>query len=279
MDTYYNESYLPAEIDLFADNLKLYADKATDIPQEIAQIKSQYNGNFRKFAAEVFARSIFTSKENFENFMNNPSSDALQSDPMAQIARVMFDKYYNSQSEALKDGYEKAFRKYVKGMRDSKVSPILYPDANSTLRLTYGSVKSLPNDKRNHDVKRNYYTTFKTMLEKYKPGDAEFDMPKKFVEMYEKKDFGRYLDKDGTMHVCFLTNNDITGGNSGSPVMNGKGELIGLAFDGNIEAMAGDVIFDKKLQRTIVVDIRYVLWCIDTFGGAKHIVDEMTIIQ
>ena len=106
---------------------------------------------------------------------------------MAQIARVMFDKYYNSQSEALKDSYEKAFRKYVKGMRDSKVSLILYPDANSTLRLTYGSVKSLPNDKRNHDVKRNYYTTFKTMLEKYKPGDAEFDMPKKFVEMYEKK--------------------------------------------------------------------------------------------
>ena len=164
-------------------------------------------------------------------------------------------------------------------MRDSKVSLILYPDANSTLRLTYGSVKSLPKDKRNHDAKKNYYTTFKTMLDKYKPGDAEFDMPAKFVEMYQKGDFGRYLDKDGTMHVNFLTNNDITGGNSGSPVLNGKGELIGLAFDGNIEAMAGDVIFDKKLQRTIVVDIRYVLWCIDTYAGAKHVVDEMTIMQ
>ena len=245
----------------------------------MAQIKSQYNGDFRKYAKEIFSRSIFTTKENFENFINNPSSEVLRNDPLAQIAPVIMNKYYSSQSEALKDSYEKAFRKYVKGMRDSKVSPILYPDANSTLRLTYGTVKSLPKDKRNHDVKRNYYTTFKTMLEKYKPGDAEFDMPKKFVEMYEKKDFGRYLDKDGTMHVCFLTNNDITGGNSGSPVMNGKGELIGLAFDGNIEAMAGDVIFDKKLQRTIVVDIRYVLWCIDTFGGAKHIVDEMTIIQ
>ena len=279
LDTYYRESYLPTEIDLFADNLKLYADKATDIPKEVAQIKSQYNGDFRKYAKEIFSRSIFTTKENFENFINNPSSEVLRNDPLAQIAPVIMNKYYSSQSEALKDSYEKAFRKYVKGMRDSKVSPILYPDANSTLRLTYGTVKSLPKDKRNHDVKRNYYTTFKTMLEKYKPGDAEFDMPKKFVEMYEKKDFGRYLDKDGTMHVCFLTNNDITGGNSGSPVMNGKGELIGLAFDGNIEAMAGDVIFDKKLQRTIVVDIRYVLWCIDTFGGAKHIVDEMTIIQ
>ena len=276
---YYNQTYLPAEIDLFADNLKLYADKSTDIPEELNSIKSQYNGDFRRYATDVFARSIFTTKENLDRFFQNPSQEALDNDPLARIGKVLVDKYYSSENEQLKDTYQKAFRKYVKGMRDSKVSLILYPDANSTLRLTYGSVKSLPKDKRNHDAKKNYYTTFKTMLDKYKPGDAEFDMPAKFVEMYQKGDFGRYLDKDGTMHVNFLTNNDITGGNSGSPVLNGKGELIGLAFDGNIEAMAGDVIFDKKLQRTIVVDIRYVLWCIDTYAGAKHVVDEMTIMQ
>lgn len=276
---YYDQTYLPAEIDLFADNLKLYADKSTDIPEELNSIKSQYNGDFRQYAADVFARSIFTTKENLDRFFQNPSQEALDNDPLARIGRVLVDKYYSSENEQLKDTYQKAFRKYVKGMRDSKVSLILYPDANSTLRLTYGSVKSLPKDKRNYDAKKNYYTTFKTMLDKYKPGDAEFDMPAKFVEMYQKGDFGRYLDKDGTMHVNFLTNNDITGGNSGSPVLNGKGELIGLAFDGNIEAMAGDVIFDKKLQRTIVVDIRYVLWCIDTYAGAKHVVDEMTIMQ
>ena len=276
---YYDRTYLPAEIDLFADNLKLYADKSTDIPQELAEIKQQYKGDFKKYAAEVFARSIFTTKENIDKFFQNPSQEALDKDPLAHIAKALVDKYYSSEDEALKDTYQKAFRKYVKGMRDSKVSLILYPDANSTLRLTYGSVKSLPKDKRNYDVKRNYYTTFKTMLDKYKPGDPEFDMPEKFVQMYQKGDFGRYLDKDGTMHVNFLTNNDITGGNSGSPVLNGKGELIGLAFDGNIEAMAGDVIFDKKLQRTIVVDIRYVLWCIDTYAGAKHVVDEMTLMQ
>ena len=276
---YYNQTYLPAEIDLFADNLKLYADKSTDIPEELNSIKSQYNGDFRRYAADVFARSIFTTKENLDRFFQNPSQEALDNDPLARIGKVLVDKYYSSENEQLKDTYQKAFRKYVKGMRDSKVSLILYPDANSTLRLTYGSVKSLPKDKRNYDAKKNYYTTFKTMLDKYKPGDAEFDMPAKFVEMYQKGDFGRYLDKDGTMHVNFLTNNDITGGNSGSPVLNGKGELIGLAFDGNIEAMAGDVIFDKKLQRTIVVDIRYVLWCIDTYAGAKHVVDEMTIMQ
>ena len=276
---YYDRTYLPAEIDLFADNLKLYADKSNDIPQELAEIKQQYKGDFKKYAADVFARSIFTSKENIDNFFQNPSQEALDNDPLAHIAKALVDKYYSSEDEALKDIYQKAFRKYVKGMRDSKVSLILYPDANSTLRLTYGSVKSLPKDKRNYDVKSNYYTTFKTMLDKYKPGDPEFDMPEKFVQMYQKGDFGRYLDKDGTMHVNFLTNNDITGGNSGSPVLNGKGELIGLAFDGNIEAMAGDVIFDKKLQRTIVVDIRYVLWCIDTYAGAKHVVDEMTLMQ
>lgn len=276
---YYNQTYLPAEIDLFADNLKLYADKSTDIPEELNKIKSQYNGDFRQYAADVFAGSIFTTKENLDRFFQNPSQEALDNDPLARIGKILVDKYYSSENEQLKDTYQKAFRKYVKGMRDSKVSLILYPDANSTLRLTYGSVKSLPKDKRNYDAKKNYYTTFKTMLDKYKPGDAEFDMPAKFVEMYQKGDFGRYLDKDGTMHVNFLTNNDITGGNSGSPVLNGKGELIGLAFDGNIEAMAGDVIFDKKLQRTIVVDIRYVLWCIDTYAGAKHVVDEMTIMQ
>ena len=276
---YYDQTYLPAEIDLFADNLKLYADKANDIPQELAEVKQQYKGDFKKYAAEVFARSIFTAKENIDNFFQNPSQEALDNDPLARIAKALVDKYNSDQYDALKDKYQKAFRKYVKGMRDSKVSQILYPDANSTLRLTYGSVRALPRDKRNYDAKGNYYTTFKTMLDKYKPGDPEFGMPPKFKEMYENKDFGRYLDKDGTMHVNFLTNNDITGGNSGSPVLNGNGELIGLAFDGNIEAMAGDVIFDKELQRTIVVDIRYVLWCIDTYAGAKHVVDEMTLMQ
>ena len=149
---------------------------------------------------------------------------------------------------------------------------------NSTLRLTYGKVRSLPADKRN-DAKVNYYTTMDGLVKKYKAGDAEFDLPKEILVMQKNNDYGRYADAAGYMPVCFLTDNDITGGNSGSPVLNGKGELIGLAFDGNIEAMAGDVIFDKNLQRTINVDIRYVLWLIDKFSGAKHIVDEMTIVK
>jgi hypothetical protein len=178
----------------------------------------------------------------------------------------------------LQNDFGKAYRLLVDGMRQSNLSPVKYPDANSTLRLTYGKVSALPADKRN-DAKINNYTTLQGTINKYKPNDKEFDLPKRLIELNNTKDFGEYADKAGYMPVNFLTNNDITGGNSGSPVLNGKGELIGLAFDGNIEAMAGDVIFDAKLQKTINVDIRYVLFIIDKYAGAKHIVNEMTIIR
>src|SRR5690606_39088314 len=146
-----------------------------------------------------------------------------------------------------------------------------------TLRLSYGKVRALPRGDKKNDASVNYFTTLKGTVAKYQPGDEEFDMPQKLIDLYNAKDFGPYADKAGHMPVNFLTGHDITGGNSGSPVLNGKGELIGLAFDGNIEAMAGDVIFDHDLQRAINVDIRYVLFIIDKFAGAKHLVDEMTI--
>ncbi|MGL5112519.1 MAG: S46 family peptidase, partial [Flavobacterium sp.] len=176
------------------------------------------------------------------------------------------------------DDFAIAFRKLVEGLRESKLNTIQYPDANSTLRLTYGKVKALPADKRN-DAKVNNYTTMAGMVNKYKAGDAEFDLPSRLLELNKANDFGQYADKAGYMPVNFLTDNDITGGNSGSPVLNGKGELIGVAFDGNIEAMAGDVIFDKKLQRTINLDVRFVLWIIDKYAGAQNIIDEMTIVK
>jgi hypothetical protein len=151
-----------------------------------------------------------------------------------------------------------------------------YPDANSTMRLTYGTVKNYdPKD----GVTYKYFTTLQGVVDKYKPGDYEFDLPQRLIDLNNKKEFGRYASTKGYMPVCFLTNNDITGGNSGSPVMNGNGELIGLAFDGNWESMSGDIAYEPELQRTIVVDIRYVLWVIDIYSGAKHLVDEMTIVQ
>ncbi|GIM52490.1 peptidase S46 [Capnocytophaga cynodegmi] len=277
----YKEKHIATEKAILADGLKLYATKAKNVPSEIQQIQTDYQGDFKKFANKAFETSVFGSEENFKTFLENPNPEVLKNDLLVQLSFALVNKYNHKSEEqiALQDSYEKAFRKFVKGMRVSKIGKTLYPDANSTLRLTYGTVRALPADKRNADASINNYTTFKSMVAKYKPNDPEFDMPKRMIEMYEAKDFGRYLDKDGTMHVNFLTDNDITGGNSGSPVMNGKGELIGLAFDGNIEAMAGDVIFDSKLQRTINVDIRYVLWVIDKFSGAKHIVDEMTIVE
>jgi hypothetical protein len=196
------------------------------------------------------------------------------------ISNDLMTKIRAKSPEQLKsdDDFAIAYRKLVEGLRESKLNTIQYPDANSTLRLTYGKVRALPADKRN-DAKINNYTTMTGMVKKYKAGDAEFDLPARLLELNKAQDFGEYADKAGYMPVNFLTDNDITGGNSGSPVLNGKGELIGVAFDGNIEAMAGDVIFDKKLQRTINLDIRYVLWIIDKYAGAKHIVDEMTIVR
>src|SRR5690606_25505157 len=154
-----------------------------------------------------------------------------------------------------------------------------YPDANSTLRLTYGTVRDLPRGNKVNDAKANWYTTLDGTIAKHKAGDEEFENPQRLIDLYNTKNYGPYADKDGSLHVNFRIDHDITGGNSGSSVLNGKVELIGLAFDGNIEAMAGDVIFDPELQRTINVDIRYVLFIIDKYAGATNLIEEMTIVK
>jgi hypothetical protein len=278
----YATLYEPIEKDVLAAQLNLYATKATgyEIAPIVTTISKQYNGDFKKYIDEAFAKSIFANKAALDAFLDNPDAAVLKSDPLYLLSNDLLKKYRNKTEEQLKldAEYSKAFRLLVEGMRQANPTEKYYPDANSTLRLTYGKVRALPADKRN-DAKKNYYTTLQGEVAKYKPNDEEFDLPKRLIELNEKKDFGQYADKAGYMPVNFLTDNDITGGNSGSPVLNGKGELIGLAFDGNIEAMAGDVIFDKDLQRTINVDIRYVLWIIDKYAGAKHIVDEMTIVR
>jgi len=282
IDEYYGSLYLPLEKDVLAAQLHLYATKSNgyEIAPYIAEIGKSNNYDYTKFVNDAFANSIFGSKEKAEAFLKNPNADVLKNDVLYKLSNDIMTKYRAKTEEQAKldAEFSKAFRLLVEGMRQANPDAKYYPDANSTLRLTYGKVRSLPKDKRN-DAKKNYYTTLQGEVAKYKPNDEEFDLPKRLMELNEKKDFGQYADKAGYMPVNFLTDNDITGGNSGSPVLNGKGELIGLAFDGNIEAMAGDVIFDKDLQRTINVDIRYVLWIIDKYAGAKHIVDEMTIVK
>lgn len=278
----YKTIYEPLEKDVLAAQLRLYATKSTgyEIAPLVAKIGKESNYDYTSYINNAFAASIFGSKAKLDEFLKNPNAEVLKTDALYLLSSDLLTKYRAKTEEQTKldAEYAKAFRLLVDGMRKANPNAKYYPDANSTLRLTYGKVRSLPKDKRN-DAKVNYYTTLEGTVKKYKPNDAEFDLPKKLIELNEKKDFGRYADKAGFMPVNFLTDNDITGGNSGSPVLNGKGELIGLAFDGNIEAMAGDVIFDHNLQRTINVDIRYVLWVIDKFSGAKHIIDEMTIVR
>lgn len=275
----FEEFHEPLERDIFAAQLNLYSSKAAEygLPPMVAELKGK-NADFTAWVNDAASRSIFASKEAMDAFLKNPNPAKIESDPLYQISSDLVSKLRNKSEEQQKldDEFASAFRRLVEGLRESKLAPIKYPDANSTLRLTYGKVRALPADKRN-DAKVNNYTTFDGMVKKYKKDDPEFDLPQRLLDLNAKKDFGQYADKAGFMPVNFLTDNDITGGNSGSPVLNGKGELIGLAFDGNIEAMAGDVIFDPNLQRTINVDIRYVLWLIDTYAGAKHIIDELTI--
>lgn len=277
----FKELHIPAEKDILAAQLALYSKKAGyALAPTVEKLAKENNGDFTNYVASAFDASIFTSIEKIKAYLTNPNDAALTSDPLYVLSNDLTSHIGKRSEDLMKaqNDFGASFRLLVEGLRESKIGTTLYPDANSTLRLTYGKVRSLPADKRN-DATINNYTTLAGQVKKYKKGDLEFDLPTKVLDMNAKKEFGRYADKDGSLHVCFLTDNDITGGNSGSPVLNGKGELIGLAFDGNIEAMAGDVIFDQKLQRTINVDIRYVLWVIENFSGAKHIVDEMTLVK
>ena len=278
----YASLYIPLEKDVLAAQLGLYTSKGYEagLSPMLAELAKNNKNDFTKYIETCFSTSIFGSKESLENFMKNPSSEVIAKDPLFILSNdIMTRLRAKSDEQAKLDAeFSKAYRLLVQGQRLANPKGKFYPDANSTLRLTYGKVRALPADKRN-DAAINNYTTLQGTIAKYKPSDEEFDLPKRLIELNAAKDFGQYADKAGYMPVNFLTDNDITGGNSGSPVLNGKGELIGLAFDGNIEAMAGDVIFDHELQRTINVDIRYVLFIIDKYAGATHIVNEMDLIK
>jgi len=226
----------------------------------------------------MFAKSIFTSEEKVLAMIDKPNAKKLAADPAVIAGTSIYERYseINKAFRQKSQGLEKGERLFTDGMMQMYSGKNLYPDANSTIRLTYGNVLGY---KPSDAVTYKHTTTLKGVIEKEDPNNDEFVVPQKLKDLYYAKDFGPYADKDGNLVVCFITNNDITGGNSGSPVLNGKGELIGTAFDGNSEAMSGDIDFEENLQRCINLDIRYTLFIIDKYAGASNLIKEMKIVE
>ena len=260
--------------------LPLYAEmvEAENLPGFYTTIQNKFKGDYDAYVDDLYDNSIFANEKNFNKFIKKPSVKAIDKDPMKaymEAKQELGEKIVKAYSESIM-GINSLHKTYVRGLCEMYSPEPKSPDANFTIRFTYGNIKAYdPKD----GIHYKYYTTLKGVMEKEDPNNPEFVVPEKLKALYKAKDFGRYALENGDMPTCFLTTNDITGGNSGSPVINGKGELIGCAFDGNWESLSGDINFDNNLQRCIAVDIRYVLFIIEKLGGCKHLIDEMTLIE
>ena len=260
--------------------LPLYFEltKPEERDEFLNEVYAKYKGNLDKYIDHVYDNSILANENNLKKFLKKPTLKKFEKDPAMKLRTAVFKSYRSIMTKAAE--FEKVInplhKTYLKGLMEMANGAPVYPDANFTMRMTYGNVKPYnPKD----GVTFNYYTTLKGVMEKEDPNNSEFIVPARLKELYEAKDYGRYAMANGEMPVAFLTTNDITGGNSGSGVLNGNGELIGLAFDGNWESLSGDINFDDNLQRCINVDIRYVLFVIEKLGNCKRIIDEMNIVK
>ena len=280
LDSFFKDYDAATDEKIAASLLKLYAERTNPRfhPGFYQTIKGKFKGNYEKYTAQMYARTIFADQEKLSAFLRNPSRKVLDKDPVFIVSGEVFDmlRIIGEETQKTAAMLEEGRHLLVAGLMEMNPGKVFYPDANSTMRLTYGTVGSyVPRD----GVLYKETTTVNGYLEKEIPGDDEFDVPARLKELILAKDFGRYADKNGDLVPCFISNNDITGGNSGSPVINAHGHLIGCAFDGNWEAMSGDLAFEPDIQRTISVDIRFVLWVIDKYAGATHLIDEMTIVE
>ena len=267
--------------DLFAGLLSLYEENVARSQQADAfeKVRTHWytKGDWNKFAEYVYKNSPFVDRAKFWDFLENPSMAKIEKDYAARMFNSIFDDYranIGPKRGAIRAKLAKGERLFSAGLREMMPDKKFYPNANSTMRLTYGSVGDYaPGDAMHYD----FVTTIDGLMAKEDPTNDEFIVPEKLQELYASKDYGRYADENGNLIINFISGNDITGGNSGSPVLNAYGELIGTAFDGNWEAMSGDIAFENEIQRTISVDVRYTMFIIDKFAGASHLIDEMTI--
>ena len=271
-----DQELLSEMLEMYYENVPkpLHASIFKKIENQLFGVKKL---DFNYYAKNLFKKSYFSNEEKCLNFLKNPSKILVNKDPAYLTFSSIYNKYleelYPTRKE-IRSLMKKGNRLFIAGLQEMDTLRKFYPDANSTMRLTYGNVGDY---KPGEAMLYDYYTTITGVMEKEDNTNEEFIVHPRLKELYQKNDFGRYADKDSSLRVNFISNNDITGGNSGSPVINAWGEIVGTAFDGNWEAMSGDIAFETKIQRTISVDIRYILFVIDKFANASYLIDEMTI--
>ncbi len=277
-DDFFKDYDLATDKDVFINLMTMYKENISseNLPSIFAFIDKKYKGSVQRFADAMYKKSFMTDRERLNDFIAKPNRKAFDKDLAIMNALSMIEQYRASFNSPAQEKYDRGYRLFVDGIRKMDPDHKFSPDANSTMRLTYGKVDGYyAADAVHYD----FITTAQGILDKHNPNDPEFVMPAGLIDLLEKRQYGKWADENGELVVCFISGNDITGGNSGSPVMNANGDLIGLAFDGNWEAMSGDIAFEPELQRTISVDIRYVMFIIDELAGAQNLIDEIDFVK
>ena len=280
LENFYKDYSMPTDKKVAVAMISLLKESipAEELPSFYQEIDSCFGGDINAFVEDLYSKSLYTSLDKVKAAVDAADVSALTDDPACKVL-ISYIKSYNPHQQALieyAEQFAQGKKDYIAGTLEMREGEAIYPDANFTMRLTFGQV--LPYYPRDA-VFYNYYTTLDGVMEKEDPSNWEFEVPEKLKELWRNQDFGRYALDNGKMPLAFISNLDITGGNSGSPIMNGRGELIGLAFDGNWESMSGDIIFEPELQRCISVDIRYVLFIIEKYGEAHNLIDELDIVE